>query len=169
MISDNGREFDNSKIKEYFEKLKIKHKFSVPFYHQSNGRIERVNRTIRNALKKTPGSVKQKLAKIVENYNNLKHRALGMSPNDALKPENYDKIKKREESYEKEFIKKYGTMETFAENDKVLIRNEIKQTKMDDEFKELGVIIKDEGRNIFTVKKENGSVIRRHASQLRKF
>lgn len=34
------------------EKNKVRHMFAIQYDHQSNGRIERANKTIRNAFKK---------------------------------------------------------------------------------------------------------------------
>lgn len=65
--------------------------------------MERANRTIREALKKTPGSVKSKLKGIIENYNNSVHRAIRMSPNEACKEENKEKVKQASNIYAMEF------------------------------------------------------------------
>jgi transposase InsO family protein len=61
LISENGKEFENTKLKKWIESRKIDHQFSVPYYHQGNGRVERVNRTLRTALMKTKGSIRKKL------------------------------------------------------------------------------------------------------------
>jgi transposase InsO family protein len=99
MISDNGKEFDNHEVRIWLRTKNIKQVFSIPYYHQSNGRIERVNRTIRNACRKTNGPLIIKLKDIVDNYNNMTHRGIGMSPNEAIKPENYELVKKHEMMY----------------------------------------------------------------------
>lgn len=52
LITDNGKEFENEILKNWCQKNNINIRYSLPYYHQSNGRIERVNRTIRNAIKK---------------------------------------------------------------------------------------------------------------------
>ncbi|KCZ79890.1 hypothetical protein H312_02718, partial [Anncaliia algerae PRA339] len=69
----------------------IEHKFTVPYYHKGNGRVERVNRTLRNALKKAERSPKFCLSEVVKNYNNLNHRGIGMNPTMALAKENWEK------------------------------------------------------------------------------
>lgn len=81
LISDNGREFSNKEVENWCKNNGITHLFSIPYYHQSNGRVERANKTLREALKKTPGVLKIKLKQIVSNYNNLTHRGIGMTPN----------------------------------------------------------------------------------------
>jgi transposase InsO family protein len=59
LITDNGKEFSNKEMEKWTKSKGILHKHSVPYYHQSNGRIERVNRTIRNAFRKTPGPIRK--------------------------------------------------------------------------------------------------------------
>ncbi len=49
----------------------------------------------------------------------------------------------------------------------MLIRNETKESKMDDEFKRSGKVIKVLGQGCIKVNDETGRQIRRHVSQLR--
>jgi transposase InsO family protein len=44
--SDNGFEFKNLQVEEYFEEEGIKHEFSAPYTPQQNGVVERKNRTL---------------------------------------------------------------------------------------------------------------------------
>ncbi|WVZ96811.1 hypothetical protein U9M48_042400 [Paspalum notatum var. saurae] len=44
--SDNGREFDNTNIEEYYDEVGIKHEFSATYTPQQNGVVERKNRTL---------------------------------------------------------------------------------------------------------------------------
>lgn len=105
-MTDNGREFENRLIKEWAKENKMKLKNAIPYYHKSNGRVERVNRTLRTALSKTDGSVKTKLKRIIERYNITYHRGIGMCQKEALLEENFIKVKEHEEKYLGEFIKK---------------------------------------------------------------
>lgn len=52
LISDNGRHFINSEVKEFLEKTNIKHYRSSPYYPQSNGLCERSNYTIISCIRK---------------------------------------------------------------------------------------------------------------------
>ena len=166
LISDNGKEFDNQFLKEFIERNKIIHEFVTPYYHQGNGRIERANRTIRNALKKTKGMLKIKLKKIIENYNLMIHRAIGLAPSEARKKENWKIIEKTQENYAKEFKEKKHKLRDLGEF--VLIKNEKRKDKMDDEFTRKGKISKILEHNAYEVLLEDGSVLKRHSSQLRK-
>lgn len=93
IMSDNGREFKNQMVKEWCRKNQVKHEFSIPYYHQSNGRVERANKTLRDAIRKTQGRLSVKLKEIVANYNNTRHRGIGMTPNQALLEENWQKVR----------------------------------------------------------------------------
>jgi hypothetical protein len=166
-LTDNGKEFENKTLKEWVKKQKIEHKFSIPYFHQSNGRIERVNRTIREAIKRTPGILKIKLKTIIENYNNAYHRGIGMSPNSACLPENETIVLENSIKYEKEFKEKKCF--EFKVGNKVLLKNENKRTKMDDEFSEEGTIKNKIGNNIYEIIFSNGKTTKRHASQLKLF
>jgi hypothetical protein len=111
--------------------------------------------------------IRTKLNKIVENYNNMVHRGIGMCPNDAMKCENFERVRKNEELYSKEFKRIHKQAESFKIGNEVLIRNEIKKNKMEDEFSEKGIIIKHEYGDVYQVKLCEGDVVRRHASQIR--
>jgi IS30 family transposase len=84
IVSDNGKEFANKLVMDWCASKGIRHKFAIPYYHKSNGRVERANRTIRNALRKTSNQTKTTLSKVVENYNNIVHRGVGFCPNEAM-------------------------------------------------------------------------------------
>ena len=49
--SDNGREYNNSRIKKFCRKMGIKKIFSTPYNPQNNGIAERYNQTLQNATK----------------------------------------------------------------------------------------------------------------------
>ncbi|MBW0538650.1 hypothetical protein O181_078365 [Austropuccinia psidii MF-1] len=46
LLSDNGTEFKNNLLEQFLVSKGIVHKFSMPYEHHQNGRIERTNRTI---------------------------------------------------------------------------------------------------------------------------
>src|ERR1700743_1289594 len=53
ILSDNGTHFKNKLIQQLCEKFEIKHKFSSPYHPQTNGLVERFNRTLCESLAKT--------------------------------------------------------------------------------------------------------------------
>ena len=52
ILSDNGKNFASEIVKILCEKFLIKHTFSSPYHPQTNGIVERLNRTLCNSLAK---------------------------------------------------------------------------------------------------------------------
>ena len=93
--TDKGSEFISKHFKEFLKKEKIM------LYHTENEEKssvdERWNRTMKNRMWKmfTANSNTvywDKLDKLVDNYNNTKHSNVKMSPNEASKKENEEKV-----------------------------------------------------------------------------
>ena len=51
LISDNGKQFDNSAFKEFCSELGIKNHYSSPANPQANGQVEVTNRTLLKIIK----------------------------------------------------------------------------------------------------------------------
>ena len=51
LVSDNGKQFDNAKFREFCAELGIKNHYSSPAHPQSNGQAEVTIRTLKTALK----------------------------------------------------------------------------------------------------------------------
>ncbi|XP_008229063.1 PREDICTED: uncharacterized protein LOC103328449 [Prunus mume] len=51
IVTDNGRQFDNAKFKQFCSNLKIRLCFTSPAHPQSNGQVEAVNKIIKKTLK----------------------------------------------------------------------------------------------------------------------
>ncbi|KAI5152397.1 hypothetical protein ENBRE01_3053 [Enteropsectra breve] len=165
IITDRGREFYNHLFKEWVQQNNIEHILRPAHYHQGTGRVERVIRTLRNALNKTKGSVKINLNKITETYNNMIHRGIGMTPIQAMQQENQQQILEYVDKYKKEFI--YKELPELKEGTKVLIKNEIRSSKDDKYFDKEGKIIKRVSENSYEVKLQDNSILVRHYSQLK--
>ena len=103
MLVDNGEEFDNALLKNWCKEKNVELQYSIPYHHASNGRVERVNRTIREQLKCNKGPIRTVLPKTIARYNNIKHRAIGMTPAEAKKIENRETVLKNINEYIKEF------------------------------------------------------------------
>src|SRR5438876_9077519 len=52
ILSDNGKNFASEIVKILCKKFLIKHTFSSPYYTQTNGIVERLNKTLCNSLAK---------------------------------------------------------------------------------------------------------------------
>lgn len=102
--------------------------------------MERVNRTLRDGLKKNKTSnLKERLEEVTCFYNNTGHRGIGMTPTDALKSGDKPKVSEQAQKYKQEFINDYNRR--YAIGDKVLIRNEIKHNKIDTDLIQLGKLL----------------------------
>jgi hypothetical protein len=169
IVSDNGCEFNNKKVNEWCKSRGIYLNLSIPYYHQSNGRVERAIRTVRNGLRKIKGNIKNVLSKVVKAYNNTIHRGIMMSPNEAFRQENWNKILDFQKKYIQEFERKERKFEKLNVGDIVLLRNEHNKTKMSDVFSKRGVVIQRCGSDSYKVRTLNGNEYLRHALQLKLF
>ena len=60
LVSDNGKQFDNAKFRDFCAELGIKNYYSSPTHPQSNGQVEVIIRTLKAALKTKLGDLKGK-------------------------------------------------------------------------------------------------------------
>ena len=164
--TDCGKEFANNNVESLLKKLGIEHELVTPYYHKGNGRIERANRTIRDALRKSKGLLRVNLKEVIKRYNDTIHRGISMTPNEAMKEINWIKVKEHQEKYKREFKERHFIK--FNIGDRVLVKNELKQDKMDDHFKDEGIIKEGLQHNAYKVKMKDGSTLIRHSSQLRR-
>ena len=51
LVTNNGKQFDNAKFKEFYSNLRIKNAFSSPAHPQANGQIITINKIIKDILK----------------------------------------------------------------------------------------------------------------------
>lgn len=91
IISDNGPQFIAKDFKEYIRLSGMTHVRTSPYYPQSNGKLERFNRTIKHECirPKTPVSLDDALrivSDFVAHYNNIRlHSSIGyIAPVDKL-------------------------------------------------------------------------------------
>ena len=119
--TDKGSEFVSKHFKEFLNKTGIK------MYHTENEEkssvVERWNRTMKNRMWKMFTADNNtvywdKIDKLVDDYNNTKHSSVKMTPNEASKKENEEKV----------FVNLYGNLiywkpkkPKFAIGDKVRI------------------------------------------------
>ena len=59
-MSNNGKQFDNPKLRDFCVELKIKNYYSSPAHPQSNGQVEVTIRTLKEALKTKLEDLKEK-------------------------------------------------------------------------------------------------------------
>jgi transposase InsO family protein len=86
IISDNGNEFTNAKLAKFLREHGIEHHFIEAYSPQTNGIVERFNRTIKQKMFKHFERIDSHkwidyLEPLTKAYNNTEHRATGMAPN----------------------------------------------------------------------------------------
>jgi transposase InsO family protein len=91
IISDNGPQFISRDLKEYIRQSGMTHVRTAPYYPQSNGKLERVNKTIKSEAIRVhnPASLEEArmvVARFVDHYNNVRlHSAIGyITPADQM-------------------------------------------------------------------------------------
>lgn len=90
IISDNGPQFIARDFKEFIRVAGMTHVRTSPYYPQSNGKLERYNRTVKTDFRtKCPASLdeaRKVVQRFVEHYNNERlHSAIGfVAPLDML-------------------------------------------------------------------------------------
>lgn len=94
---DHGSEFFNRTFKKMLENNKIK--LYSTYQDVKSSVVERVIRTLRKMIKRhfivSDSTVwYSALSSIISQYNHKKHRSIHMSPFDALKPENHERVYK---------------------------------------------------------------------------
>jgi len=89
LLSDNGPCYISGELKEYLEDHDIDHTRGAPYHPQTQGKIERYHRTMKNVLKLQNhyflGELKKEIEHFVEYYNNRRyHESLdNVTPADA--------------------------------------------------------------------------------------
>ena len=88
LLSDNGTEFCNETFDQYTKAFGIKQHFTVPYHPQSDGVVERFNRTLVSMLRAYADESGENwpflLKKTLAAYNGMKHPTIGMAPYTAL-------------------------------------------------------------------------------------
>jgi hypothetical protein len=82
ILSDRGSHFNNEMIRELTEKCGIKHNFSTPYHPQSNGLVERFNKTLCEALAKVgeKGEWDVKIPQVLFAYRTKKQESAKIKP-----------------------------------------------------------------------------------------
>jgi hypothetical protein len=173
LVTDGARENVGKTIKRWLKENNIHHHITTPYHHESNGRIERFNRTVLEGFNKLKmsGTWAMRIKRIVDTYNGTYHSSIETTPREAQKEGNREKLK------EIQFvnrIRKNMKREKFEStkleiNQEVLMKEESQVTKDQPKFKEIVKVIEIGEFDTYMVKGENNKVHKRHISQLRPF
>jgi len=107
LISDNGPQFISKDLKEFIRISGMTHVRTSPYYPQSNGKIERWHKTLKQTTirPKAPSTLeeaRQIVASFVDHYNNVRlHSAIGyVTPADKLAGREQEIWNRRDRSLE---------------------------------------------------------------------
>jgi len=90
LLSDNGPGYVSRAFRDYLHLVGIRHILAAPFHPQTNGKLERYHRTIKQEVNQVPyeqpSQLERALADFVDYYNFRRyHKALGdVAPADVL-------------------------------------------------------------------------------------
>ena len=134
LISDNGPQFIAKDFKEYVRLSGMTHVRTSPYYPQSNGKLERFNRTMKSECirPQTPVSLADALSmvsKFVEYYNTKRlHSAIGyITPLDKLKGREQEIFNARDKKLEaaRDMRKQQREREFLVAQTKNMLRNQV--------------------------------------------
>ena len=84
IITDNGREFSSDEWREYLARSGIKHQLTTPYNPQSNGKVERMNRSMKEVLSRLCHNKvhqwSEYLPEVIKILNNVDTKATGYPP-----------------------------------------------------------------------------------------
>lgn len=88
LLTDNGAGFSGEVMAKYLRARGVKHIFGAPYHPQTQGKVERFNRTLKEKVNLwvygTPEALQAAIDKMVEAYNETPHEALkNVCPNDV--------------------------------------------------------------------------------------
>jgi hypothetical protein len=85
ITSDNGKEFLNAIIQKFVKENNIEHFNNETGDHNTMGKIERFNRTLKQRIMRVNDSIpftQELLNSLIRNYNNTEHSAIKQTPNE---------------------------------------------------------------------------------------
>lgn len=171
IISDNGREFCNSDVRECLNRYGIEHRKVSVESHRSNGRVERAIRTLRDYVHKVKDdNIETKIEKIILKYNRTYHSAIKRTPMDALE-EYIDEDLSMLNVFGRKF-KKVGKRKNsgkFVKGQKVRIAQHDNVSKYEKgRFIKKGIIVEVCEGNAYIVKiDDTGKLTKKRASDLK--
>ena len=164
LICDNAKELTSNEFKTFLADNNIILHKTTPYRHESNGRIERLNREMRNYLRKSSGkNFKILIEEFNRIQNNTYHRGIDMTPEEAWMRPNSHTLRDRnllESDYAQEFYTENSKYKKFKEDEPVLYQREfLHKLKNEDKKEAEGTILKDLENNSCLIKDSINSKI----------
>ena len=195
--TDNAPNFTSAEFEEYLRDCGIRHHTSIPLWPQSNGEVERQNRTLLKYLKIVHSqgqNIQTELHKFLLAYRTTPHSTTGMAPAEMLfrrkirtkLPEvqitgsvedtsdfDFEAVQVRDGEMKekgKQYIDKKRSAESsgIKSGDKVLVKQQ-QRSKLDLPFHpSIHTVIKRDGHEV-VVRSEEGKIYRRDIAHVKKY
>ena len=136
IVSDNGAQFTSSEFAEFVQSNGIKHTCTAPYHPASNGAVERLVQSFKQAMKASLSSGRSsqhRLDTFLMEYRNTPHSTTGEAPStlflgrrlrtrlDILRPSINDRVHSQQTKYEDR--KSHATVRSFEPGDPVCARD----------------------------------------------
>lgn len=176
VVSDNGTAFTSAEFRTFLKRNGIRQITSAPYHPATNGLAERAVQTLKNALRKANSKdIEATLARFLFHYRTTPHSTTGLTPAemlmgrtlrthlDLIKPDIAAKVKRAQDVQKQNHDRRSKPLRSFAEDDPVFVRN------FGDGEKWLpGTVELCQGPVNYRIKLQDGKIVRRHITQIRK-
>jgi len=113
LLTDNGAGFAGEVMAKYLRARGVKHIFGAPYHPQTQGKVERFNRTMKEKVNlwphETPEKLQAAIDKMVAEYNDTPHEALkNVSPNDVYAGRKEEVLERRAKIRLKTMARRYA-------------------------------------------------------------
>lgn len=178
LVTDNGPQFVSSEFADFMQANGIKHIRTAPYHPASNGAVERLVQTFKQAMKagECSGlSLQHRLQSFLMSYRSTPHATTGQSPAslflgrpirtrfDLLRPELGRKVR-GEQARQKQSHDAHTRFREFAVGDQVMIRDGRDKSQW-----RPGTVMERRGPVSYQVQLESGVIQHRHVDHLREW
>ena len=176
IVSDNGPQFVSDAFRDFMKKYDIKHIRTAPYHPASNGAVERLVQTFKQAVRamgNSPGGMQQMIDEFLFTYRTTPHSSTGETPcqlflgrqlrthYDLLYPDPGRKVRLHQASQKAH----HDSCSQFRELN-VGNRVSVKDARHPKEWK-IGTIVRRSGPVSYVVKLASGQVWKKHIDHIR--
>ena len=174
LVTDNGTAFTSTEFAQFAKQNGIRHVTTSPYHPASNGLAERAVKTFKEGMKKlSSGSLETRISRFLFKYRSTPQATTGVSPAelmfgrplrsqlDLMRPSIQSHVMLHQEQ-QKYGHDKRAKERNFKPGDLVYVRNFTQGTTW-----LTGTVVEVRGPVSYTVRLEDGRVVRRHVDHLR--
>ena len=174
IVSDNAAVFTGSEFEDFWLSNGIQHSRSSPYHPSSNGLAERTVQTVKEGMARLNGPLETRLQRFLFKYRITPHTVAGKSPAemmfgrslrcrfDLLFPDSSNKVVDNQMK-QKKYHDRHTSNRCFKPGDSVYFRDFTHRKPVWN----LGIIVKEKGPLSYKVKRNDGSIVRRHIDHVK--